>query len=278
MVRSLSQLKQMNRPWMFGTNWKMNKTSHEASLYAETFRERLCQISDINSAQVFVIPPYTAIAVVKELSGGSYWVGAQNMHWEKSGPYTGEISAEMLVDIGVDIVQVGHAERRKLFHETDEMVNLKVHAALLARLRVLVCIGEDPAGREAHAAREICSRQLRVALAGVPVSAANQVILAYEPTWAIGENGVTADPDYIRGMKKLFRSILKEVFDERSADMIPILYGGSVNIDDAAALLVRSQVDGLFVGRAALDPIAFATLIESCLTGAKNPQLLNGVV
>lgn len=258
---------------MFGTNWKMNKTSREASLYAETFRERLRQIEGIECAQIFVIPAYTAIAVVKELSGKSYWVGAQNMHWEKCGAYTGEISAEMLAEVGVDLVQVGHAERRELFHETDAMVNLKVHAALRAGLRALVCIGENHAGREAHAEREICSRQLRIALQGVPVDAATQIILAYEPTWAIGENGVTADPDYIREMKEIFRSILKEVFDESSANRIPILYGGSVKTEDASALLCKGQVDGLFVGRAALDPLAFATLIESCLTGARNPVL-----
>jgi triosephosphate isomerase len=263
----------MNRRWMFGTNWKMNRTSREASLYAETFRERLRQINGIDSAQVFVIPPYTAITVVKELSGGSYWVGAQNMHWERNGAYTGEISAEMLAEIGVDLVLVGHAERRELFHETDAMVNLKVHAALRAGLRALVCIGEDLAGREAHAEQEICSRQLRIALQGVPANAAGQVIFAYEPVWAIGENGVTADPDYIREMKELFRAIFEEVFDERSAEMIPILYGGSVNTEHAAELLVKSQVDGLFVGRTALDPIVFATLIESCLTGTKNPGL-----
>ena len=212
---------------MFGTNWKMNKTSREASLYAETLRERLRQTDGIESAQVFVIPPYTAIAAVKELSGNSFWVGAQNMHWEKSGPYTGEISAEMLAEIGVDLVQVGHAERRELFHETDATVNLKVHAAFRAGLRVLVCIGEDPAGHEAHAEQEICSRQIRVALQGVPANAATRIILAYEPAWAIGENGVTADPDYIRGMKELFRAILKEVFDEKSANVIQYCMAGA---------------------------------------------------
>jgi triosephosphate isomerase len=255
----------VNRPRMFGTNWKMNKNIHEAAQYAETFREKLRQIDGISSAQVFVIPPYTSIAVVRERSCGTFWVGAQNMHWESSGAFTGEISAEMLVELGVDLVQVGHAERRGMFHETDVAVNQKVQAALHAGLRALVCIGEDLEAREFKVEREVCARQLRIALTGVSPSAIDQIVIAYEPAWAIGENGTKADPFYVRDMKDLFRSILKDMFSDDVANNVPILYGGSVIAEEASRLLLESQADGLFVGRAALDPVAFAALISSCL-------------
>jgi L-erythrulose 1-phosphate isomerase len=258
----------MIRPRIFGTNWKMNKTSGEAAEYAATLRELLVQMDCPSSVQVFIVPPYTSIAAAREASEGKFWIGAQNMHWDESGPYTGEISAAMLSELGVDLVQLGHAERRAMFNETDLLINRKVHAALRAGFRPLVCIGETLMDREFKVERETCVRQLRIALKDVPVPAAGRIIIAYEPAWAIGEGSIAADGLYIRAMNELFRSVLEDLFGSDSAERIPVLYGGSVNPCEAAGVLTTSGVDGLFVGRAALDPVAFASLIRSCLPGA----------
>lgn len=255
---------------MFGTNWKMNKTAREAAQYAEIFRELLSEINGSGSIRAFVIPPYTSIAAVKQASENKFWVGAQNMHWDESGPYTGEISAPMLNELGVDIVQLGHAERREMCHESDISINLKVKAALRAGFRPLVCIGENLVDREFKVEPEICARQLRIALNDIPQSSVSRIIIAYEPAWAIGENGTTAESGHIRRMKDLFRSILEEMFGYPQAENVSILYGGSVSAEDAAGLLVESQTDGLFVGRAALDPVAFAALIGNCISAQSN--------
>jgi triosephosphate isomerase len=244
----------------------MNKIASEAAEYADVLRDLLPHMGKADSIQVFVIPPFTSIAAVKQRSGGRFWVGAQNMHWEESGPYTGEISAGMLAELGVDLVQLGHAERRTAFNETDIAVNQKVHAALRVGLRPLVCVGEELADREFNVEREICARQLRIALKDVPLSSADQLIIGYEPVWAIGDNGKSADPLYIREMRGLFQSLLADMFGSDWAKRIPILYGGSVDATNAPALLIQGQVDGLFVGRAALDPTAFAAVITSCLS------------
>lgn len=253
------------RPLMFGTNWKMHKTAAEASHYAVTLRDLLGGIEDIESVQVFVLPSYTAIAAVKESSGGKFLVGAQNMHSKQSGPYTGEISAPMLTELGIDIVQLGHAERREMYNESDAAINEKVHAALLAGFRPLICIGESRADREFSVERDACAYQLRIALKDVMRDAIHRTIIGYEPAWAIGENGTIADAQYVHMMKDHFRAVLGDMFGSDSAERVPILYGGSVSEDGAARMLIESDVDGLFVGRAALDPTAFASLIAKCL-------------
>jgi triosephosphate isomerase len=257
----------LKRKWLFGTNWKMNKTAREAAHYAAVLRGRMERINR-DLAQVFVLPPYTSIEAVKRNSADSFWVGAQNMHWEEFGPYTGEISAPMLAELGIDLVQLGHAERRAMFLETDAHVNRKLLAALRAGFRPLVCFGEPAGEREPEAARETCVRQLRIALDRVPPAAVGRIILAYEPAWAIGVDGIAADPDYVCDMTVLFRQTLGEILGPDAASSIPILYGGSVSAAGAPALLAATGVDGLFVGRAALDPEAFATLIESCLSNS----------
>ncbi len=260
----------MIRPLIFGTNWKMNKTASEAAAYSATLRDLLAHMNCPDSVQVFVVPPYTSIAAAKAASEGKFWVGAQNMHWEESGPYTGEISASMLSELGVDLVQLGHAERRAMFNETDFLINRKVHAALRAGFRPLVCIGETLQDREFKVERETCVRQLRIALNDLPVSAAKRVMIAYEPAWAIGEGSIAADSSQIRAMNEVFRSLLAELFGSDEAESIPVLYGGSVHPRDAAGMLADSGVDGLFVGRAALDPVAFASLIRFCLPATQN--------
>ncbi len=258
----------MKHRWLFGTNWKMNKNAQEAAEYASILREKLLCMNLADAVQVFVLPPYTSIGIVKQLSGGRFWVGAQNMHWEECGPYTGEISSAMLAELGIDLVQLGHAERREMFHETDSTINKKVLTSLRAGFRPLVCIGETMADREFKVARDTCARQLRIALKDVSVHELERIILAYEPAWAIGVQGLTADPSYIQDMRFHFQTVLEDMFAADLSGRIPILYGGSVNAEDAAELLLSSGMDGLFVGRAALDATAFADLIQSCLLAA----------
>jgi triosephosphate isomerase len=149
---------------LFGTNWKMNKTRQEASDSTSRLLELLETTRGIEQAQVFVIPPFTAIDAVKRASGGKLWTGAQNMHWAKWGAYTGEISAPMLIELGVDLVQLGHAERRRYFNETDTEVNRKVHSALRYALRPLICVGEQAEDKEFGVARETLSRQIKIVL------------------------------------------------------------------------------------------------------------------
>lgn len=258
----------MKQNWLFGTNLKMNKNAREAAEYAAVLRQRIRGMKLEANIQIFVIPPYTSIEAVKESGGGAFWVGAQNMHWEESGAYTGEISTAMLAELGIDLVMLGHSERREMFHETDAMINKKVLAALRAGFRALVCIGETAMDREFNTARETCARQLRIAMNGVAAEDAERIILLYEPAWAIGVHGVIAAPSYIREMRFHFQAILEELFGGSRCGRIPILYGGSVSAGGAAELLLNSEMDGLGVGRSALDATAFANLIESCLAAA----------
>jgi triosephosphate isomerase len=258
----------MKRKWLFGTNWKMSKNAREAAEYAVILRERLLRMKLEETVQVFVLPPFTSIGIVKEMSGGAFWVGAQNMHWEESGPFTGEISASMLAELGIVLAQVGHAERREMFYETDAMINKKVLAALRAGFRPLVCIGESAMDRDFKVARETCARQLRIALNNVPEDDVEQIIIAYEPAWAIGMHGSIAAPSFVRDMKFHFGAILADMFGANRSQQIPTLYGGSVSSDGATEMLLDSHMDGLFVGRSALDSMVFANLIESCVSAA----------
>jgi L-erythrulose 1-phosphate isomerase len=253
-------------PLLFGTNWKMHKTIEGATDYAERLRRR---VGDFDSrVQIFVIPPYTAIETVRRVARGAFWVGAQNMHWAEWGPYTGEISAPMLKEIGVDLVEIGHAERRQYFNETDPSINRKVRSALRFGFRPLICVGEDVEDKKYGVERETVIRQLRIALHEIQIDLTQQLILAYEPSWAIGDAGTIADPDYVARMIAVCREVLTSLFGRESATGIPILYGGSVFEKDAPALLLGSGANGLFVGRAALDPDAFADVVAGCLRDA----------
>lgn len=260
-------------PLWFGTNWKMHKTGAKAGEYAKRLGERLDLFGDSKKPIVFVIPPFTAIEVVHKASSGKFSVGAQNMHWAESGPYTGEISAPMLCELGVELVEIGHAERRQLYNETDADVNRKVHTALRFGLRPLVCVGEKAEDKSFGAERETLARQLRIALHGVPAESANHLIVAYEPCWAIGEGGKTADPKYVREMLTVMRGVFDILFGSALAYAIPVLYGGSVWPGEAPHLFCDSGVNGLFVGRSALDADDFADLIANCIRAKKRlPQ------
>lgn len=250
---------------MFGTNWKMNKTEAQAEEYARALAQRLEALKLDVRDHVFVLPPYTALQAVVKAAEGRFMVGAQNMHWEVEGAYTGEISARMLVDLGVGLVQIGHAERRAL-GETDEEVNRKVHAALAAGMTALVCIGETAAEKQFGAEREACVRQLRIALYGVAPALMPRILVAYEPVWAVGEQGDIADTGHILKIQIALRTALQELAGPHAAAEVNVLYGGGVTLAMAPRILEDAGMDGVFVGRAALDAEDFADLISACIS------------
>jgi triosephosphate isomerase len=228
----------------------------------------LDDLGGLDDIQLFVIPPFTAIEAVKRAGAGRFWVGAQNMHWKEWGPYTGEISAPMLEELGVDLVELGHAERRRYFNETDECVQRKVHTALKHGIRPLVCIGEQRDERESGIQKEVISRQLKVAFGGVSAKHASMLMVAYEPVWAIGEQGTAASVQDVRTMSGHIRRQLKEIFGA-SASSVPVLYGGTVELNNCSELLTAGGVDGLFIGRAAWNVEGFARLISSCAASVR---------
>ncbi|MEZ5666501.1 MAG: triose-phosphate isomerase [Alphaproteobacteria bacterium] len=244
------------RFWV-GTSWKMNKTLAEAEAFADALLR--APRPDDPSLVRFVIPPFTAVREVKRrLAGSDVLVGAQTMHWDDSGAWTGEISPVMLRDCGADLVELGHSERRTHFGETDEAIGRKVAAALRHGLVPLVCIGETAAEKDRGATASVLERQVHGALAGVDALAAGTVLLAYEPVWAIGAGGVPASPDYAQAQHALIRRIAAEA----CGAALPVLYGGSVTLENCAALAARPAIDGLFVGRAAWDAEGYLAIVD----------------
>ena len=230
-----------------GTSWKMNKTLAEAKTFAEGLKA--ADGGRHPRIQRFVIPPFTAVREVKAmLAGTSVKVGAQNMHWADEGAWTGEVSPLMLKDCGLDLVELGHSERREHFGETDETVGLKTEAAVRHGLVPLICIGETLADRESGRAADVLARQVRGAL-GRLEGAQKQapVLLAYEPVWAIGEKGIPASADYADARHAEIAEVARGLLGRP----VPCLYGGSVNPQNCAELIACPHIDGLFIGRSA---------------------------
>ncbi|WBU54337.1 triose-phosphate isomerase [Paracoccus sp. SCSIO 75233] len=243
-----------------GTSWKMNKTLAEGVAFAEALAAAHADRDP--RIQRFVIPPFTLVRQVKEiLSQSSVKVGAQNMHWEDRGAWTGEISPVMLTDCGLDMVELGHSERRAHFGETDETVGLKTEAALRHGLIPLICIGETLAEREAGRAQEVLAGQVRAAL-GQLTGAQKQaeILLAYEPVWAIGDGGIPATSDYADARQAEIIGVAEEVLGRR----IPCLYGGSVNPDNCEELITCPHIDGLFIGRSAWNVEGYLDILAKC--------------
>jgi triosephosphate isomerase len=251
------------RRLFLGTGWKMNKTVREAVDYAHRLHAHLGAIRSHDQFQLFVLPPFTALEAVKRAANGKFWVGAQNMHWANQGAFTGEISAPMLSELGVDLVELGHAERRMYFNETDEAIQRKVETALEFNIRPLVCVGEQREERERGSGHDVVAQQLRRALQSTPGQMVSRLMVAYEPVWAIGEHGIAATADDLRVMHAHIRGTLADLFSA-SAAAIPVLYGGTVNEVNAVNLLVEGGVDGLFIGRAAWQADGFAGIIRAC--------------
>lgn len=244
-------------PFWVGTSWKMNKTLAEA----ETFAEGLltAEAKADSRIQRFVIPPFTAVREVKRLlASTSVKVGAQNMHWADQGAWTGEISPLMLLDCGLDLVELGHSERREHFGETDETVGRKVAAAVGHGLIPLICIGETAEDKASGRADEVLEKEVRGALATLsPNQFAAPILLAYEPVWAIGEHGVPASADYADARQARIISVAQSVLGRR----IPCLYGGSVNPGNCAELATSPHVDGLFIGRSAWNVAGYLDIL-----------------
>ena len=249
------------RKKIIAANWKMNMTQAES---AEFVHSLLLDIGDISEVDVVIIPPFTAIAKVTEALGKAQniKVGAQNMHWERSGAFTGEISAAMLRDLFVRYVVLGHSERRTLFGETDEIVNRKVRAAHEATLRPIVCVGETLQQRDAGQVEKVLSTQLRGSLAGLDAKELQETVVAYEPVWAIG-TGRNATPDQAQQAHAFIRQVLAEMSDQATADRIRIQYGGSVKPSNARDLMTQPDIDGALVGGASLEPRSFAEIINA---------------
>jgi len=249
------------RKKIIAANWKMNMTCEEAAGYIEILLRELGQDDKV---EVVIVPPFTAIAKVSELLSHSQQVkvGAQNMYFEKSGAFTGEVSAAMLRELFVRYVVLGHSERRTIFGETDEVVNRKARAAHEAVLKPIVCIGETLAERDAGKVEEVLNRQIRGSLAGFGVKEMTETVLAYEPIWAIG-TGRTATPPQAQDAHAFIRKTVATIWDEATAEKVRIQYGGSVKPENAAALMGQADIDGALVGGASLDPRAFAQIVKS---------------
>lgn len=242
-----------------GTSWKMNKTLAEALAFAAAMAEVAPRLDP--AIQPFVIPPFTAVREVKRaLAASRVQVGAQNMHWANAGPWTGEISPPMLVDCQLDLVELGHSERRRNFGETDHMVGLKVAAALRHGLRPLICVGETLAERDAGQADDVLAAQVAGALHFLDGSAnASRLLFAYEPVWAIGAAGVAADARYAGRKHAHIRSVAARLLRQEAP---PVLYGGSVSAANAAEFIRERHVEGLFIGRAAWDVAGFIDILQ----------------
>jgi triosephosphate isomerase len=247
----------MRKPMMAG-NWKMNKNVAEAVALAKAIR---VAVNNEDGVDRVVCPPFVDLpAVAEALAGSNIEVGAQNMHWAANGAYTGVVSAPMLAGLAQYVI-LGHSERRQYFAETDEGVNKKIKAALEAGLTPIVCCGESLEQNEAGETQSFVSGQVRGALAGLDAVQVESLVIAYEPIWAIG-TGLTATPEQAQEAVAFVRALIEGV-DGGAAELIRILYGGSVKTDNLADLLALPDVDGALVGGASLDPAAFAEMIEA---------------
>ena len=249
------------RKKIVAANWKMNMMQAESARFVESL---LLEIGDVADVEVVIVPPFTAIAKVMEALGNAQniKVGAQNMHWERSGAFTGEISAALLRDLFVHYVVLGHSERRRLFGETDEIVNRKVRAAHEASLRPIVCIGETLKQRDRGNVDKILSIQLRGSLAGLGPKELQETVIAYEPVWAIG-TGRNATPEQAQQAHAFIRRTLRDMADDTTAERVRIQYGGSVKPENARELMSQPDIDGALVGGASLDPRSFAQIVNA---------------
>ncbi len=248
----------MRRPVIAG-NWKMYKTSAETRAYFTQFKPL---VANSMHCDIVICPPFTGIAVAVDAARNSnVAVGAQNLHWEKEGAFTGEVSAAMLREAGCAYVIIGHSERRQFFHETDETVARRLHAALEAGLAPIVCVGELLAEREAGKTEEVLRTQFGGAFDALTAALFSRIIIAYEPVWAIG-TGKTATPEMAADAHRTLRKLAEERFSSQQAQALRILYGGSVKPDNVKGLMAQPEIDGALVGGASLKPEGFAAIVN----------------
>lgn len=249
------------RKKILAANWKMNLTNGEASDYLQVLIKELG--GEVNDVEVVLVPPFTAIPALAALSDRAPFIrlGAQNLHWAKSGAFTGEISAGMLRALYVKYVVVGHSERRLLFGESDAVINRKARAALEAGLRPILCVGETLQQRQNKDVEKVLEQQVREGLRAVNVEDLPEVVIAYEPVWAIG-TGRTASSDEAQAAHSFMRKVLASLSDHAVSERIRIQYGGSVNPENVEELMRKPDIDGALVGGASLDPRSFAQIIR----------------
>ncbi|MCL1831857.1 MAG: triose-phosphate isomerase [Oscillospiraceae bacterium] len=254
-------MKKSSRKVVIAGNWKMNKTRAEAA----TLIGQLANAPQNADVDVVVCVPFTALeTAVNAVKGTAVKVGAQNVHFEKSGAFTGEVSADMLVELGVEYAVIGHSERRQYFGETDATVNNRTRAALVAGLIPILCIGELLEEREAGITEEVLSRQTKLGLAGFTADEVKRIIIAYEPVWAIG-TGKTATAEQAGEACGFVRGVIAKLYGEAVADGVTIQYGGSMNAKNGAELLAQEDVDGGLIGGASLVAEDFKTIIKAAV-------------
>ncbi len=244
-------------------NWKMNKTATEAAGLVDAL---IPAVKDA-TCEVVICTPYTdLVTAVAKTRGTNIHVGAENVHFEKSGAFTGEISADMLVDLGVEYVIVGHSERRQYFAETDQTVNKRALAALNAGLKVIICVGESLQQREEGVTEELVRMQIKIALRDVTAGQMANVVIAYEPIWAIG-TGKTATADQAEEVCAQIRKVIGELYGEAVSEATTVQYGGSMNAKNCGELLSKANVDGGLIGGASLKAPDFAVIVNAASKG-----------
>lgn len=247
----------MRKPIIAG-NWKMNNTVADTKALLTELKPLVADAE----CEVVVCVPYTNIATAVELTKGSnIKVGAENVHWAEKGAFTGEISANMLVESGVEYVIVGHSERRQYFGETDKTVNMRATAALKSNLKPIICVGETLEERESNRYEEVLVRQTTEALCGMTEENLNNVVIAYEPVWAIG-TGKTATNEEANATIAIVRNTVANLFGKNVADKMRIQYGGSMNPKNAAALMAMPEIDGGLIGGASLKAVDFSQVVK----------------
>lgn len=251
----------MRTPIVAG-NWKMNKTADEAEVLAGAV---VAGAGAVEGVEVVICPPYTALdRVGRVVAGSRVGLGAQNVHWEPEGAYTGEVSTRMLLTCGCRYVILGHSERRTYFNETDATVNRRLKASLDAGLAPIVCVGETLEERKSEVTGKVVRKQVAGAFEGLSGDAAERTAIAYEPVWAIG-TGLTATPDQAETVHAFIREVLGELYDAEVADAVRIQYGGSVKPDNAADLFARPDIDGGLIGGASLEAESFLEIVKAAL-------------
>ncbi len=249
----------MSRKKIIAGNWKMYKTTEQAREFVKAF---LPLVSGHTRDEIVLCPSFVSLyAVVDATKGSNVGVGAQNMHWEKEGAFTGECSPVMLVAEGVTHVIIGHSERRQYFNETDDTVNRKLEVALEHGLTPIVCVGEVLEEREANLTEDVLRRQCSRAFRGISAKKAAKMVIAYEPVWAIG-TGRTATPEIAEEAHMVIRHEAEKAFGKEFSDAVRIQYGGSVKPDNAKSLMSQPDIDGALVGGASLDPQSFAKIVK----------------
>ncbi|MBR1591865.1 MAG: triose-phosphate isomerase [Ruminococcus sp.] len=246
-------------------NWKMNKTRPEAKELLEAIKPLVANAE--SNVEVIACVPFTNLeTAVNTTAGSNVKIGAENVHFEKSGAFTGEISADMLIEIGVEYVVIGHSERRQYFGETDETVNKRTAAALSAGLKPIVCVGELLWERECNITEEVIARQIKLDLWEVTAEQVKNVIIAYEPVWAIG-TGKVATPEQAQEVCAFIRAQLAKLYGQDVADAVTIQYGGSMNAANCAELLAQPDIDGGLIGGASLKANDFNTIVQAAVNG-----------